>query len=372
MHTLTVLARWLGFAVALLLLPLALVTGVVAATHPVSLAGWGYVLTIGALGAGLVSLPFTSPKGKRWSGRLSLGAALLLTAVGCARCLAVGSGGEGMRLETWPDGSSARWVDRLLDERDIALLGLATLPTVGLIDRREASGVTDAFVRVYDEIDARHGALPSPFAATWLGLQRPAAFDVLIVDPPGRPNRSAGKLQQRAVVFLHGYAGNYVFECTLLARASRRLGFSTVCPSTGLDGYWWADEGPAILDATLAELRRRGVRRVVLAGLSNGGVSVARLAQRVARRGRKDPARYPQLSGVLLLFGGSRRASSAGVPTLVVHARSDARVSLASMRATARQMGGRLVTLRGDHFAMAKRPAAVAQLVTPFLRRVLR
>ncbi|MCA9670428.1 MAG: hypothetical protein KC503_32755 [Myxococcales bacterium] len=331
----------------------------VAARNPVSLSGWLYA---GALLAACVAL-LVNPwvRYRRWVRRLGLGALMSLVLIGAGRCTMVGSSWRGgMSMQTWPDGDDARLLDRIIDERDLAFLGLEVLPYTGMIFEQEARGARAAFAKVYGELAERHGNVASPFAATWLGLQRAAAYDVVLFSSKPRASR--------AVVLLHGSTGNYVFECFLMARALASLGVLTVCPSTGVEGAWWKGDGPAILDSTLQQLARRGVKRVVLAGLSNGGIGASLLASRVAgaRRGRA------RVVGLLLLFGLTPRAPRTWLPTLVLHASGDARMSARAARGyVARAKNARLVTLRGDHFAMAKRPRAVGRVVRAFVKRLL-
>src|SRR4029077_9562922 len=109
------------------------------------------------------------------------------------------------------------------------------------------------------------------------GRQGPAAFDAIVIERArdAAPARSA-------VVFLHGFAGSFTLECWLVARAADAIGAITVCPATVLSGRWGDRDGERTLRATLDFLRARNIRRVYLAGLSNGAAGAAALAPRFA------------------------------------------------------------------------------------------
>lgn len=370
--------RRLAVPTALLLSPLTLIMLWVALRNPVSLSGWCYALALLLLVFGLLDLPPQAlwrrrpERLPRWLALVGLGMILL---TGSVRCALVGSGGGSpktgsVRLERWPGGASARFVDRLVDERDVSYLGVETLPWIGWIDRYESVGLREGFARVYRQTHADYGTLPSPFVATLLHLQRADAFDVLLVYPSTAPVADArAATHETAVVFLHGYAGSYVFDCSLVARAAGKVGALTVCPATRFDGYWWEGDGAAIVERTLSELAQRGVKRFVLAGLSNGAIGVGRLGASVAAR---HGSKAPQLRGLLQLFGASRRAPTTLLPTLLLHAQSDRRVKLGAARNyAARAPQAQLVFVQGDHFVLAKHPERVLPHVERFLRRTL-
>ncbi|MEO1272150.1 MAG: hypothetical protein AAFX99_28985, partial [Myxococcota bacterium] len=78
--------------------------------------------------------------------------------------------------------------------------------------------------------------MPTPLLSTAFGLQHPEAFDTLVIEP------MAEEAPSRAVVFLHGYAGNFTLPCWQIAQAARLAGAVTVCPSVGLKGDWWTTQ----------------------------------------------------------------------------------------------------------------------------------
>ena len=73
-------------------------------------------------------------------------------------------------------------------------------------------------------------------------------------------------------MFLHGYAGNFSLPCWQIAQAVKGSALLTACPSDdlrrrlGLCG--WRRDGARRGEV---QLRERGITKMVLAGLSNGG-----------------------------------------------------------------------------------------------------
>ena len=98
------------------------------------------------------------------------------------------------------EGSDADAADvehfyRLVEEQDVTLFGLRPMLAMRLVTQREAENATPAFLTPYQEIRNEAGSTPSPFPATYLFLQRPGAFDAIIVEPaaeglPGKVRRA--------------------------------------------------------------------------------------------------------------------------------------------------------------------------------------
>src|SRR5262249_43996698 len=151
------------------------------------------------------------------------------------------------------------------------------------------------------------GSPPSPFLSTYLGLEHPQAFDAVVVEP-GTPQPA-----QVGVIFLHGFAGNFTMPCWLLAQAARPIGAVTICPSVGWRGDWWTADGEPTLRAPLDCLHSRGVRRIYLAGLSNGAVGASVFAARL----------QGELAGLILISGSDPSAQLSDLPTLIVQGSND-------------------------------------------------
>jgi len=361
-------ARWIVFGLGLLSAPVVLGLLFLALATPASASGICYSLGLVLVWSWLVCAPW------RWrrARLLPLTGLGVLLATAAFRLVVAGAPGgpdapvpsgvdqraqsepspQGGRfsMQVAPGLQGGRFVDRLVAERDVALVGLMSLPGFGWIEAEEAEGAAEAFERIYDEMEQAYGSYPSPFAATWLGMQAADAFDLIVIEPPADAPRT-----DRGVLFLHGFAGNFAFECHLAARAAGGLGMVTYCPSTGPAGAWWRGRGPAIARRTLALMRQAGIRRVSLAGLSNGGVGASLLARSLRA----------ELTDLVLLFGLSPEASPVpGLATLLIQARQDARMpARLARRYAAGKAGVRLVEIDGDHFAMAKRADEVRDVL---------
>ncbi len=215
---------------------------------------------------------------------------------------------------------------------------------------REAT--RDALARLRD----RHPAgLPSVLARSHVEPQGPAGFDALVAEPEGDTDL--------AVVFLHGYGGNAFLPCAIVAEAASRAGAMTICPSLGPTGHWQSAAGARVLRAALDWLTGvRGVRRVVLAGLSNGGIGASRLVSRFA----------PRLAGVVLISGAAPGTRTT-LPALVVHGAADTMTSPAAARAFARRSpSASLRLVAGNHFVLLHRREELTSTIGDWLRPVLR
>lgn len=342
--------RWVALvAGATLVLPVALLWGIGLAA-PVS--GWGLAFLTGLLVAsiGLLTAPWRARRWRWWT----RGSALVLLAILILRC-AVVRGDRAVRMVTLPEGTPAGSAGGIVPERDLALGGSRLLELRGFVPR----GFVAKLRAAYDRLGEEAGELPTPLTATYLGLQRPDAFDTVIVEPTGDGCRR----RDTALVFLHGYAGNVALICWLVAGAAREHGAATYCPSVGFAGDWWSTSGARTLAATLSHLRARGVRRVFLAGLSNGGRGASVLAPRFRR----------EVAGVMLISGLSRRAGPPGMPLLLVHGRADPGVPAGVARRYLQRAGSRAthVTIAGDHFVLLTREQRVRQAIARWLGRQL-
>jgi pimeloyl-ACP methyl ester carboxylesterase len=317
------------------------------------ITSWGvlYLLGFVLLVAGALSAPW---RRVRYHGLARAGLALALL-TGVAR-LALAIGGPTTTMITLPGPRQPRLIDRLLDEQDVALFAERALAPVGLITPRENQDLVPAMYTAYRAMGAAEGSPPSPFLSTYLGLQRPQAFDALVIEPSMAQPATVG------VIFLHGFAGNYTMPCWLLAQAARPIDAVMVCPSVGWRGDWWTAGGEATLRATLGYLHSRGVQRIYLAGLSNGAVGTAALARRL----------QTELAGLVLISGVDSNAELSGLPTLIVQGRDDERMPAVLARAFAQRAGTRAtyVELPGDHFLLVERADEVRQRITAWFERM--
>jgi pimeloyl-ACP methyl ester carboxylesterase len=337
-----------AFLLGLLLSPLAAVLLVAAVAIRPSLSGWGYVVGGVLLTVGLLTRPWRQRRG------LTRAGALLLVLVAGSRLLLVR---EGTSLSTprLPEGGS-RLINRLVEERDGVLLAARFLLLSGGINRTEAREFIPALEATFERLGRAEGPVATPAVATYLGLQSPESFDAVVIAPKA-------PVPETAVVLLHGYAGNFAVYCWQVAQAAEAISALTVCPSVGPLGNWWSPQGEATLKRTLAWLAGRGIRRVYLAGLSNGGVGVGVLSGRVSHPGL-------EVRGLVYISGIWPKAPAPRVPVLFIQGRHDSMMPTRTVRALARQAGPRATYVEVDsgHFAFLDRREECEQAIASWLR----
>jgi pimeloyl-ACP methyl ester carboxylesterase len=332
-----------------LLFPIGLLA-LLASFIPITPSGMCYLIGIAVVAAGAVTAPW---RRSRFRGLTRTGI-LFLCLVAAVR-LASGGRETDVSLITLPGPRSSRWIDRLFHERDIGLVGqqVAFLTGIGL-SPREHDGLKPALEAAYAAMDEAKATGSSPFMATYRGLQNPGAFDAVVIEPAleRRPTRIA-------VVFLHGFAGNFAVQAWLVSRAAARIGAVTVCPSVGWRGDWWTDDGESTVRHTLDYLHARGVQRIYLAGLSNGSVGTCRLASRFSS----------ELAGLILISGADPEAPDTDLPVLLLQGANDERMP-AFLAIEFAQRAGARATYRefdGDHLLLAKRAQEVRDVFADWL-----
>ncbi len=338
----------IALGLGLLVTPLALLAlgtaGLVGATP----SGWGYAVGLALLAAGLLT-----KRWRRWRGLTRLGVGLLVLVAG-GRLLLVER--HGLRTVRLPE-EGGRLVNRLVDERDGTLLAAHALLLTGGLPARDTREFVPALEAAFSRLREAQGPVATPAVATWLGLQSPGSFDAVVIPPEGDAPTDT------AVVMLHGYTGNFAVYCWQMARAARAISALTVCPSVGPRGDWWSAQGERTLERTYAWLARRGVRRVYLGGLSNGGVGASELVHRAARSGLL-------LRGLVLVSGTSPRAAPSPVPVLLVQGSRDSMMPARRMREYARRAGrlASLVEVDSGHFAFLDRASTCERAIATWLR----
>jgi pimeloyl-ACP methyl ester carboxylesterase len=324
--------RFAAVAGALLAIP-ALPLALLAATTPVSAIGFLYVLGALVTIAGLVtaSLRRTRRRGVTRAGLALLATAMLvrLIAAGHGRTVAMTRGGS----------ASAPLLDRLLPEADVAVTSARAVILTGMLPANDTKNLVPTLKRAFATMNEAEGSAPSPVVMTTLNGQNADAFDTLEVSAPTPDAHTA-------VLFLHGYGGNFTLQCWMIAQAARRAGAATFCPSTRLSGDWWSAAGREIVRATMGRLRQRGFDTVVLAGLSNGAVGASRIA----------PALHGSIVGLLLVSGAASDAPPAGVRTLAIEGSRDTMMSPRVVRQYAEQTGAEYVDIDGTHFLLIEQP----------------
>jgi pimeloyl-ACP methyl ester carboxylesterase len=265
--------------------------------------------------------------------------------------VAAPSGGSDSML-TLPGGTSSRWLGRVVDEQDVSLLGARALIRRWPMVREERDGLLRAMRDAYVEMRGDGGASPSPVLDTALGRQGATGFDALVLEPPQGPPRAA-------VIFLHGYGGNFRLECWLVAQAARSVGALTVCPAMGFGGHWGGREGGDIFSATLDYLHSRAIYRIYLAGLSNGAAGAS--AQAVLWSHALD--------GLILISGAPAHGSSGGLPALVIHGERDPIASVKAARAFAAGNHATYLGVDGGHFALLMHRGETGAAIADWLQR---
>jgi hypothetical protein len=340
---------WLAFGVGLFYAPGTLLLLAAAAYVGASPSGWGYVAGLMLVMVGLLSRPW-----RRRPGLTRVGLAVVVLVALGRLAFATGTHVDTPRV---PDGGH-RWVNRLVAERDGTLLAAHALVLSGGVPRSDAREFIPALEAAFDRMDDAEGPLATPAVATYLGLQSSKSFDTLVISPLD------GSTPKSAVVFLHGYAGNFAVYCWQMARAAQAISALTVCPSVGPKGDWWSPQGQRTLEATLDWLAAKGVRRVYLGGLSNGGAGASVLVNQVS---------HPriELRGLMLVSGAWSEAPVPRVPTLLVQGTRDTMMPTRSMRALAERIGSRATYVEVDsgHFAFLDRHAECERAIAAWLRQ---
>jgi pimeloyl-ACP methyl ester carboxylesterase len=261
-------------------------------------------------------------------------------------------GSEQARVTTLPGDGGSRLVSRLYPEGDGSLAAAALLRAVGGLRDAESAEFPNILKEAYARTNPSAQSLPTPAIATYLGLQSPTGFDTIVIRPPEQ--RVAA---DAAVVFLHGYAGNFYVYCWEMAQAAAAANLLTLCPSTGPAGAWWEANGEQTLLATLDYAHDIGMNRVYLAGLSNGAAGASMLALQHQRR----------LAG-LVLVSGMRAETPPSLPVLVVQGATDKMMPAAYARTyAARGANVKYHEIRGGHFVFLSEVERVRPLIAEFL-----
>jgi pimeloyl-ACP methyl ester carboxylesterase len=326
-------------------LVLVAIVGMMASWSP---SGW---FALGTAAVGALALFIRERRARRG---LALVAGVLLAILLVVRIYGAGDGM--IRMLTLPDGTSSRWLGRIVDEQDVALAGARVLAVRWPLPTDEREKLVPAMRDAYAEMRRDDAFTPSPALDTIFGRQTADAFDTLVIEP--RAETSSAAPAKAGVIFLHGYAGSYTLECWLVARAARAIGAATVCPATGFSGHWRGESGARTLGASLDYLHARGIRRVFLAGLSNGAVGASALAPQFA----------PSLAGLILISGAPASGDSGGLPALVVHGSDDTMTSAASARAFAARTHATYAGFGGGHFVLLVRRSETREAIASWLR----
>jgi esterase/lipase len=347
------LLRYLLCLVGILLAVPVLALIALAFVLPVTVSGGFYLLGSFLLAIGLILAPWKPgiQKALMLSGLIGV---LLITGFRLGLTLSETSK---LKVIVLPSGKGLRPVNVLIDEQDTLLFGEEILHLIGGVSPHEHEGLAPAVTAAFREARASHGIFSSPIVSTYLGLQKPDAFDVVLVEP------SVEQPAQVGVLFLHGYTGNVSVQCWEIARAVEKIGAVTVCPSTSWVGDWWKPEGEAILRATLHYLRDRGVQRIYLGGFSNGGHGVGSLVSTLVSE--------QDINGLFFIAGirNAAEVRETDLPVLVIQGVNDDRIPVEAARQFAVDVGKQTtyVELDADHFLIMKSPQSVQEALGAWL-----
>jgi len=180
-----------------------------------------------------------------------------------------------------------------------------------------------------------------------LGSVMPDAYDELWARKFDRghyflyvPPRLDRKIPAPALIFLHGSGGNFKAYTWLLSHVADKCGMVLICPSYGM-GSW---ESPGGIQAVTAALDDAGksvpldMNQIHLAGLSNGGLGVSRVA--VSELGK----RFRSLIFLSAVCDETAIATNAFAdqwrdkPVLIITGESDDRVPLSYVNSYASSM----------------------------------
>jgi pimeloyl-ACP methyl ester carboxylesterase len=282
-----------------------------------------------------IALTPLAPRGHRLSW---LATVLVIAGSAFALRLVVGGGGRTIELTVQKTYGVERAApaDLALSERDVSIGAAAILIASGALPASDSVDFLPALSDAYDRMEEEEGEVGSTLLSTWLGAEGPERYHLYTVEPRGWP------APDRAVVFLHGYAGNFGVQCWHAARAFERFEATTYCPTVGFDGAWGTADGRRILTSVLDDLEERGIERVILVGLSAGAHGAAVLARSFARR----------LEGVVVISGAASVSPPARIPVLAIQGASDTMFPARFARAYATSAGARgtYAELDGGHF----------------------
>jgi pimeloyl-ACP methyl ester carboxylesterase len=317
----------------------------------------GLSLWSAALAAGLLLLAFGLfvLRSQPGLGHRVLAAGIVLVLGPWLLRIALVRGSEQTRLTTLPGDSGPRLVSRIYPEPDGALAMARLLGATGGMRDDESSQFAAILKAAYERATPAASMQPTPAIATYLGRQSPTAFDTIVIRPPEQRVAPDG-----AVVFLHGYAGNFYVYCWEMAQAAAAANLLTICPSSGAQAAWWDASGGDTLRVTLDYAHEIGMNRVYLAGLSNGAAGASVLALPFQRR----------LAG-LVLISGVRAAAPPQLPVLVVQGSTDKMMPASHARAyAAGRANVKYRELRGGHFVFLSEVETVRPAIAEFLSQL--
>ncbi|MEO5715088.1 MAG: prolyl oligopeptidase family serine peptidase [Luteolibacter sp.] len=274
--------RAFGLAWSLLVCPLALLLLVSCVTVQGAVFGVGSLLL--GIAPSLVLIGARRHPRLRRAGWICF-VCWLLVALGLAIVSPNGRSRSDARVRNCYVGGSEAYqrlaLGALLPEVDQFMLGFKLVTVVdSLFTAKQASSLSVLTKKIYADLEsdadfhALGSVMPDAYDELW-GRKFDRGHYFLYVPPRLDRRRPAP-----ALVFLHGSGGNFKAYTWLLSRVADECGMVLICPSYGM-GNW---ESPGGIQAVAAALGDAGkslpldLNQVHLAGLSNGGLGVSRVA----------------------------------------------------------------------------------------------
>jgi pimeloyl-ACP methyl ester carboxylesterase len=262
----------------------------------------------------------------------------------------------------------------LLPEVDQFMLGFKLVTAVdALFTKKQARALAATTSAIYADLEADAdfhalgSVMPDAYNELW-GRKFDHGHYFLYVPP-----RLDRKTPAPALVFLHGSGGNFKAYTWLLSRVADECGMVLICPSNGM-GNWESPGGIRAVSAALDDARKSvplDMNHAHLAGLSNGGLGVSRVAA-------SDLGK--QFRSLILLSAVCDEAAISmstfadqwrGKPVLVITGEADDRVPLwyVNRYASSMRSAGARIEMssyqRADHFLFfSHRDRCLGQLVS--------
>jgi len=215
---------------------------------------------------------------------------------------------RGIQVRSSAGGPLRNWTNRLVPESTATVLAVPLLTLGGVISPTEAEGFSSALRQEYTRLsEAVGGVPPTPLITTFTGGQSSQAFDVVTI--------RTGASGRDSAIMLHGFGGNWLLLCWLVADALRDSVSVTVCPSSAVGAPWGSHDGRQTVLSIIRRLRDEGLNEPLLIGLSAGAVGASELSQELPGEFR----------AAALLFGAATFRSTPHLPTLYVYGSQDER-----------------------------------------------
>lgn len=232
------------------------------------------------------------------------------------------------------------------NESETVLLGVAALAYSGKLRDPELALLDPALRASYAQMRADEDDPASPS---------------VVNDEGGLSYAPRGPIRA-AVVFLHGHGGAFALPCWQIAHAVVVHGVATLCPALPAGAAWSDVDGRGVVERTIAKLRAAGVARVVLVGLSDGGIGASRLAAMM-------PGTFV---GLAAISGIDPAAAAPTIPTLVFQGSRDVMMSASVAKTWATRAHAEYVEVDRGHFAMLLEPAVFGITIAGFVAGVAR